>query len=58
MSDIILSHGEAEALDRAKETRRADNAWTLDKIVFVVVLALAFACSVFAAVLPIYVWVS
>ena len=56
MTEMTLLHGEIEAVDRTKAARRADNGWSLDKVVFVVVLGVAYACAAFAVALPIYVW--
>lgn len=51
-------HGKLEALDRTKGGGRQGKAWGLDKIVFVAVLVVAYACAVFAVALPIYVWLN
>jgi len=54
MADMALLQGQVR--DRPAESRRAAKAWSLDQIVFAVVLGAAFACAVVALVLPIYVW--
>jgi hypothetical protein len=53
MTDMAL---QGQVRDRQAESDRAAKVWPLDQIVFVVVLGAAFACALFAAVLPIYVW--
>jgi hypothetical protein len=57
MTDMTLSRAGIDALDRAKDVRLPGKAWPLDKIVFVMVLGVAYALSAFAIVLPIWVWV-
>jgi hypothetical protein len=53
MTAITFRH---EELDRTKSARREGKAWSLDKIVFVAVLGVAYACAACAVALPIYVW--
>jgi hypothetical protein len=56
MADIALQ-GTPAARERGAETdRRTGYSWSLDQVVFAVVLGAAFACAVLATVLPIYVW--
>ena len=54
MADMALLQGQVR--DRPIEGRQADKFWSLDQIVFAVVLGTAYACAVVALVLPIYVW--
>jgi hypothetical protein len=54
MADMALFQGQVR--DRQAESHRAAQAWSLDQIVFAVVLGLAYACVVLAIALPIYVW--
>jgi len=54
MADVALLQGQVR--DRQAESRRAAKVWSLDQLVFAVVLGAAFACAVLAAVLPVYVW--
>jgi hypothetical protein len=57
MTSIAFLQGTSTAPERRAETdRRTGYPWSLDQVVFAVVVGAAFACAVLALVLPIYVW--
>jgi hypothetical protein len=57
MAQISLFQDQRGAQVREDErTRRGSAGWPLEKVVFVGVIGLAFACAVFGLVLPIWVW--